>query len=163
MIILDRCRVTKMDLETKMEKQDASIKKMAKVLREGARMLDLACPECNNPIFQLKTGEKVCVVCERQVLLESEMPANEDQDGKASLEQSEGKDAEMESIPDLSVSIHDTSNSRSMIYSNLKQACIIKLALLTKKIQDCEDENAASLILSNTLKVLEIIEKLRLF
>jgi hypothetical protein len=43
-------RVVAMTLEEKMERQDASIKKMAKALREGARMLDIACPVCNNPI-----------------------------------------------------------------------------------------------------------------
>ena len=153
----------KMDLETKMEKQDAAVKKMAKYLREGARMLDLSCPECNNPIFQMKTGEKICVVCEKQVFFESEMAENETPD--------QGKPNDQNGVePEVSITTsnprvqnNDVFRSQSLIFFKLKQACVLKLASLTKKITRTDDENASSLILSNTVKVLEILEKLRFF
>jgi UPF0148 protein len=43
------------------------MKEMAKLLRQGARMLGDTCPECGTPIFQLKTGEIICPMCQRPV------------------------------------------------------------------------------------------------
>lgn len=153
----------KMNMKTKMEKQDADVKKMAKYLREGARMLDLACPECNNPIFQMKTGEKICVVCERPVLLENELPENENQDNMPAADQGGVQPEENEKCIDSLVQINDKSQAQSLIYFQLKQACILKLKIYTEKIMDSTDENMSSLILSSVLKLLEILEKLRYF
>jgi len=33
---------------------------MAEMLRKGAKMLSLSCPECGSPLFQLKNGEIIC-------------------------------------------------------------------------------------------------------
>ena len=43
-----------------MSKEDAGIKKAAELLRQGATMLDMACPICNMPLFRLKNGDIVC-------------------------------------------------------------------------------------------------------
>ncbi|MHA1680631.1 MAG: Sjogren's syndrome/scleroderma autoantigen 1 family protein [Promethearchaeota archaeon] len=51
---------------------DNNIKKMSVFLKQGATMLDLSCPVCNNPLFQLKNGDKACVICERKVIYENE-------------------------------------------------------------------------------------------
>jgi len=45
-----------------------NIKKMADLLRSGFTMLNIACPECNNPIFRTKDNEKFCPSCNRKVL-----------------------------------------------------------------------------------------------
>jgi UPF0148 protein len=46
---------------------DISMKKMAELLRKGARMLGDSCPECNTPLFQLKSEEIICPVCQKPV------------------------------------------------------------------------------------------------
>jgi UPF0148 protein len=44
-----------------------SMKKMADLLRNGAKMLGDSCPECGTPIFQLKSGEIICPRCQRPI------------------------------------------------------------------------------------------------
>lgn len=43
------------------------MKQMAELLRKGARMLGDSCPECGTPIFQLKSGEIICPMCQRPI------------------------------------------------------------------------------------------------
>ncbi|MFX1522648.1 MAG: Sjogren's syndrome/scleroderma autoantigen 1 family protein [Promethearchaeota archaeon] len=45
---------------------------MADLLRMGHKMLNIACPVCNNPIFQDKNGEKYCPSCDRKVVIMDE-------------------------------------------------------------------------------------------
>jgi len=46
---------------------EGSMKKMGELLRQGARMLSEACPECGTPLFQLSGGEVICPLCNRPV------------------------------------------------------------------------------------------------
>lgn len=46
-----------------------AIKKMADLLRAGATMLGESCPTCNTPLFRLKSGEVVCPVHGRVLLI----------------------------------------------------------------------------------------------
>ncbi len=48
-------------------KDDA--KKMAELLRSGYTMLNLACPECNNPLFRNKSKEIFCPICNKKVII----------------------------------------------------------------------------------------------
>jgi UPF0148 protein len=43
------------------------MKEMAEMLRKGAKMLSMSCPECGTPLFQLKTGEIFCPHEKREV------------------------------------------------------------------------------------------------
>lgn len=65
---------------------DQSVKEMADMLRQGAKMLSMTCPECGAPLFQLKTGETFCPREKREVktVKEGEDPQKAKQD--ASLE-----------------------------------------------------------------------------
>ncbi len=40
---------------------------MAEMLRKGAKMLSLACPECGSPLFQMQSGELYCPKDKREV------------------------------------------------------------------------------------------------
>ena len=42
---------------------------MADLLRQGATMLDKACPACSAPLFQLPNGEIWCVNCDKRVVI----------------------------------------------------------------------------------------------
>lgn len=46
---------------------DQSMKEMAEMIRQGAKMLSTTCPECGAPLFQLKTGETFCPQERREV------------------------------------------------------------------------------------------------
>ncbi len=49
------------------ERKDASVKKMAELLRQGATMLADACPQCGSPL--LKVGDDIyCAVCDRRIV-----------------------------------------------------------------------------------------------
>ncbi len=50
---------------------------MADFLRQGAKMLNINCPECNNPLFQLKNSEILCPSCQKSVLLEKPAKKND--------------------------------------------------------------------------------------
>jgi len=63
-----------------MSKEDAGIKKAAELLRQGATMLDIACPICNMPLFRLKNGDIVCPNHGKVYLVK-----NEEEEKKVSL------------------------------------------------------------------------------
>lgn len=44
-------------------------KKMAELIRAGASMTSLSCPQCHAPLLKLKTGEIYCAGCERKVVI----------------------------------------------------------------------------------------------
>ena len=48
---------------------------MADLLRMGHTMLNIACPVCNNPIFQNKSGDKFCPSCDRKVVVVNDKTA----------------------------------------------------------------------------------------
>ncbi|HDD25776.1 MAG TPA: hypothetical protein ENF75_01645 [Acidilobales archaeon] len=45
---------------------------MADLLRAGARMLSETCPVCNSPLFRLRSGEVVCPIHGRVLIVKSE-------------------------------------------------------------------------------------------
>ncbi|UCE10366.1 MAG: hypothetical protein JSW61_00125 [Candidatus Thorarchaeota archaeon] len=48
--------------------EDASVKKMAELLRQGATLLAQACPQCGSPL--LKVGEDIyCATCDRRIVI----------------------------------------------------------------------------------------------
>ena len=65
---------------------DQGMKEMADMLRQGAKMLSITCPECGAPLFQLKTGEIFCPREKREVKLMNEGETLEGVKQEASLE-----------------------------------------------------------------------------
>lgn len=57
--------------------EEAHIKRMADLLRQGSTLTDLACPACASPLFKLKSGDLWCAKCEKKVIVvkEGEEPA----------------------------------------------------------------------------------------
>jgi UPF0148 protein len=53
-------------------KNDDHIKRMADLLRQGATLTDMACPNCSSPLFRLKDGTLWCGKDERKVILVKE-------------------------------------------------------------------------------------------
>ena len=48
---------------------DSHIKRMADLLRQGATLTDLACPNCSSPLFRLQDGTLWCGKDEKQVVV----------------------------------------------------------------------------------------------
>ena len=52
------------------EKKDASVKRMAQLLQQGATMLADGCPQCGSPL--LKVGDDIyCAMCDRRIVYAS--------------------------------------------------------------------------------------------
>jgi len=62
------------------------MKEMAELLRQGAKMLDMHCPECGTPLFRLKTGEIFCPHERREVKIMKDGEDPERAKQEASLE-----------------------------------------------------------------------------
>ena len=61
------------------ERKDASVKKMAELLRQGATMLADACPQCGSPLLQV--GDDIyCAMCDRRIVYAD---ADEDTESQA--------------------------------------------------------------------------------
>ena len=63
------------------------MREMAEMLRKGAKMLSMSCPECGTPLFQLKTGEIFCPHEKREVKIVKEGETPETLRQEATLEQ----------------------------------------------------------------------------
>lgn len=101
------------------EKEEQNIKKMAQLLREGATMLDLTCPQCDNIIFKLKTGNKYCPTCNKEVFYENEFKIIKQKD------LSEEKKDERNLINEKMI-IRDKINKISILIANNEQISMIK-------------------------------------
>lgn len=55
-----------------MDTERTKRKKMAELLKSGAKMLDKTCPQCGTPLFQLKSGEIYCANCDKRVIIVKE-------------------------------------------------------------------------------------------
>jgi len=63
------------------------MREMAEMLRKGAKMLSMSCPECGTPLFQLKSGEIFCPHEKREVKIVKEGETPESLRQEATLEQ----------------------------------------------------------------------------
>jgi len=45
-------------------------KRMGKLLRQGAALLDKACPKCNTPLLRMPEGVMYCAKCDKRVVEE---------------------------------------------------------------------------------------------
>ena len=52
--------------------RSAILKRMAELLRAGATMLAETCPKCNSPLFKLKSGEVLCPIHGKVMVVRSE-------------------------------------------------------------------------------------------
>ncbi len=66
---------------------EASMREMAEMLRQGAKMLSMSCPQCGTPLFKLKTGEIFCPHEKREVKLVREGESPDTMKQEATLEQ----------------------------------------------------------------------------
>ncbi len=95
---------------------------MADLLRSGHKMLNMACPICNNPIFQRRNGETFCPTCNREVLIIESKSHQINSKTKANIDKNiiKEKNAVLE-------------HNDAVIF--LKQVIIEKIDLFSKKLK----------------------------
>lgn len=54
--------------------EDEGVKRMTRLLLQGATLLDIPCPACGSPLFKLKSGELYCPNCQKRVVRAEEAP-----------------------------------------------------------------------------------------
>jgi UPF0148 protein len=114
--------------------QDESIKRGANLLRQGATLTDLSCPECSSPLFRLNDGTLWCIKDEKKVIIVKE--------GQEPPKQAK--------------------NSSS--YEQLEAILMLKVQDIQGKIersQDIDELQKLTLALSELLNSLEKIKKLK--
>jgi uncharacterized Zn finger protein (UPF0148 family) len=47
---------------------DNVTRRMGKLLRQGAALLNKACPKCNTPLLRLSDGKMYCAKCDKEVV-----------------------------------------------------------------------------------------------
>ncbi|MFX1563133.1 MAG: Sjogren's syndrome/scleroderma autoantigen 1 family protein [Promethearchaeota archaeon] len=56
---------------------DRVTKRMGKLLRQGAALLDKACPKCNTPLLKMTDGTMYCANCDKRVVEEGAIKGKE--------------------------------------------------------------------------------------
>lgn len=64
---------------------DKVTRRMGKLLRQGAALLNKACPKCNTPLLRLSDGKMYCAKCNKEVIENktdqpSQLPVQERED-----------------------------------------------------------------------------------
>lgn len=122
---------------------------MADLLRSGYTMLNIACPVCNNPIFQNKDKKKFCPTCNREVLVV---------DNKASQIHEK---IEKGSIQDDSGIIED-KNLTIPNFKPLKEVITKQIRFLTKKLNSESQIDLIERYTDLLSKLIEIWKKISL-
>ncbi len=95
-------------MQDKNKTDDAPIKRMADLLRQGATLTDLSCPVCSAPLFRLKDGTLWCGKDEKKVIIVKEGEETVKTAGNAAMETLEA--TLMAKVQDLQGKIQRTEN-----------------------------------------------------
>jgi UPF0148 protein len=52
-----------------LDDKNKNIQRMAFLLREGHTLLSEQCPQCNSPLFKMKSGDIYCASCDKKVVI----------------------------------------------------------------------------------------------
>ena len=91
---------------------------MADLLRMGHTMLNIACPVCNNPIFQNKSGDKFCPSCDRKVVVVNDKTAQSYQNINLNSK----------------INRSNKTNLREVVYSSLEDVISKKIQWIIEKL-----------------------------
>ncbi|MCW4018556.1 MAG: hypothetical protein NWF00_07770 [Candidatus Bathyarchaeota archaeon] len=87
---------------------DAYIKRMADLLRQGATLTDLACPNCSAPLFRLQDGTLWCGKDQKQVIVVKEGQEPVVSSTKSAMDKLES--TLVKKVEDLQVKIENTAD-----------------------------------------------------
>ncbi len=87
---------------------DTDIKRMADLLRQGATLTDMACPQCSSPLFRLQDGTLWCGKDQKKVIIVKEGEEPQKATGNLPLDKLEA--TLMSKVQDLEGKIEKTDN-----------------------------------------------------
>ncbi len=118
----------------------APIKRMAELLRQGATLTDLSCPNCNSPLFRLHDGTLWCAKDEKKVVVVKEG----------------------EELPKQATTT--APSKANAAYDKLESTLLSKLQDLQAKIEKTEDVDELqkmTMALSELLNSLDKVKKMK--
>lgn len=121
---------------------DLLIKTMANLLREGATMLDISCPNCDNILFKLKDGNMFCPNCKQYVVREEDIK-----------EKSENNDVNSIKTQVESPDTHKNFNFERKIIKN-------KISNLIKELESEDSDVKMELLVNMIDRLVEIYNKM---
>lgn len=113
---------------------------MADLLRSGYTMLNLACPECNNPLFRNKNNETFCPICNKKIIFKKDIK------GQSSSSR-------------ISDSLNDTKTNLDL--SSLQQIIEEKITYISNILKDETQINLIERNLKILLQLFKLLKKLR--
>lgn len=123
-----------------MQQDRESIKRMAELLRQGATLTDLACPNCNSPLFRLRGGVLWCAKDEKKVVVVRE---GEELPPEAQQPQSQAP---------------KTSNAA---YGKLEATLMAKIANLQERIEKTDDVDELQKLTVALSELLNSVDKIK--
>jgi UPF0148 protein len=94
------------------KQSDTHIKRMADLLRQGATLTDLACPNCSSPLFRLKDGSLWCGVDEKKVVIVKEGDESPSRNANPAMDKLEA--TLMTKVQDLQDKIERTDDAEEL-------------------------------------------------
>jgi UPF0148 protein len=95
------------------DKSDTYIKRMADLLRQGATLTDLSCPNCSSPLFRLQNGTLWCGKDEKKVIIVKEGQEAPAPSNKTAMDKLEA--TLMAKVSDLENKIEKTENTEELV------------------------------------------------
>ncbi len=114
------------------------IKKMAKLLREGATMLNKTCPKCSTLIYRLPNKKIICPSCDSEIVIQKEDSPIQDP-------------------------TNDPMNSNVHNFNDLLNTIFTKMDDINKKLQNESDLIQIERLTSVIEKLLVVYEKIYKF
>ncbi len=122
---------------------------MADLLRKGYTMLNLACPNCKNPIFRSKSGDMFCPKCNKPVIFSEEINNPPKKNDKPEIEKIKEHNNSLNDLGDLSFLYDVTLEKLNLIASQLR-----------KETEISQFNNYIKIVLK-FLKILNQIQKIK--
>ncbi len=124
-------------------KEDA--KKMANLLKTGYTMLNLACPECNNPIFRNKSGDIFCPICNRKVLIVDQISTHYVNNNKNATNLNE---------------FSDKKTKKGDIYQMLKDTVHAKIKYINQMLEQEKNFDVIEKLTYNLIQLIKLVRKI---
>ncbi len=119
---------------------------MADLLRMGYTMLNIACPVCNNPIFQNKSGDKFCSSCDRKVVVVNDKTAQSYQNKNISSKNN----------------LIIKTNLREAVYNSLEDVISKKIQWIIEKLYGETDIELVGSYIDLISNLLNLLNKINL-
>jgi len=116
------------------------VREMAVLLKSGAAMLDYLCPDCNVPLFKLKTGEIICPKCKRRFVIVS--GEEEEFKVRGDLIIKEVERAAIEQLHRFSRQLSSASTPHDAVEVSNVLLSLLEIVRLTRKIRAEDLETA---------------------